>query len=156
MNSAMRLVSFTLLCAAPLLALLAGCGEGHARYTPTSSEARTSLEAALNAWRDGKPYGAIEAKPPVHIADSTWQAGQQLESFEIGPEEDGGDGTKQFPVKLTLKKAKASQDVRYVVHGRDPVWVFSAEEYKHMIDMDNKPVTKTQPKSAGRQSGRDR
>jgi hypothetical protein len=152
MKSAMRFFSVSLITAAPFALLLAGCGDGHARYTPTANEARSSLEAALTAWRDGKPYGAIEATPPVHIADSTWQSGQQLESFEIGKEENGVDGTKQFDVKLTLKKAKASHDVRYVVHGRDPVWVFSAEEYKHMLAMDNKPAATPQPKSRGRQS----
>ena len=41
--------------ALPLVSLLAGCGASHARYTPTSDEARSSLEAALTAWRDGKP-----------------------------------------------------------------------------------------------------
>ena len=60
--------------------------------------------------------------------------GQQIESFQIGDEEDGGDGTKQFVVKLTMKKAKAGQDVRYFVHGRDPVWVFSEADYKQMLE----------------------
>ncbi len=77
-----------LVVAAPLLGLLAGCGEGHAKYKPTADEARTSLEAALTAWRDGKPYGPIETKPPVHMVDSVWQGGQQIESFQIGDEED--------------------------------------------------------------------
>ena len=86
--------------------LLAGCGASHARFTPTSGEARSSLEAALTAWRDGKPYGPVAATPPVQVADSAWQAGQQVESFEIGDEEDDGDGTKQFVVKLKMKKPR--------------------------------------------------
>jgi len=118
---------------------MVGCGASHARFTPTSGEARSSLEAALTAWREGKAVGEVESKPPVRVVDPAWQAGRQLESFQIGDEEDGGDGTKQFVVKLTMKKAKGAEDVRYVVHGRDPVWVFTAEEYKHMLDMDNKP-----------------
>src|ERR1017187_5099766 len=100
--------------------VVAGCGgTGHAKFTPTAGEARSSLEASLTAWRDGKPSGEIDATPPVRMVDSEWQRGQQIESFQIGDEEDTGDGTKQFTVKLTMKKAKNQQEVRYVVHGRD-------------------------------------
>jgi len=152
----MRFRCAGLVLLAPLLGLMAGCGASHARYVPTSGEARSSLEAALTAWRDGKAVGDVEAKPPVHVVDSAWQAGRQLESFQIGDEEDVGDGTKQFVVKLTMKKAKGEQDVRYVVHGRDPVWVFTAEEYKHMLDMDNKPETAPTSKAGSRRSGRQR
>ena len=106
MKTALRFRRQGLVVLVPLLGLIAGCGASHARYTPTSGEARSSLEAALTAWRDGKAFGEVPAKPPVHMVDSAWQAGQQIESFEIGDEEDGGDGTKQFPVKLTMKNAK--------------------------------------------------
>jgi hypothetical protein len=149
----MRIQNGRLFILAPFLGLALGCGASHARYVPTGGEARSSLEAALSAWRDGKAFGAVEAKPPVHVVDSAWQAGKQLESFEIGEEQDGGDGTKQFVVKLKIKQAKAEEEVRYVVHGRDPVWVFTAEEYKHMLDMDDKPVTARRPTPAARRSG---
>src|SRR5579864_5228863 len=107
MKTAMRFRREGLVVLVPLLGLIAGCGASHARFTPTSGEARSSLEAALTAWRDGKAYGQVEAKPPVQMVDSAWQAGQQLESFQIGDEEAGSDGSKQFVVKLTMKKAKA-------------------------------------------------
>ncbi len=145
-----------LVAALPLVGLLAGCGASHARYTPTSGEARSSLEAALTAWRDGKPYGPVEATPPVQVADSAWQAGQQLESFQIGDEEDGGDGTKQFAVTLKMKKPPGDQAVRYFVHGRDPVWVYREEDYKRMVNMDNNPVPASSSKSGSRRSGRPR
>ena len=125
-------------------------------YKPTSGEARSSLEAALTAWRDGKPYGSVEATPPVQVADSAWQAGQQVESFEIGDEEDDGDGTKQFAVTLKMKKPPGDQSVRYFVHGRDPVWVYREEDYKRMINMDNNPVPTSSAKSGSRRSGRAR
>jgi hypothetical protein len=145
-----------LIAAALGLFLLAGCdASGRARFTPTQDEARASLEAALTAWRDGRPCGPIEASPPVQVADSLWQSGQQIESFQIGDEEDPGDGTKQFPVKLTMKKTKKVQEVRYVVHGRDPVWVFGEADYKQMIDMSNGPEPARNRSSgrAGRTSG---
>ncbi len=151
MNRTMRLRLLGLVLVAPGLMVLVGCdGTGHARYTPTKDEARSSLEAALTAWRDGKPCGTIDAKPPVHVADTAWQGGAQIEAFEIGEEEDPGDGTKQFPVKLTMKKAGAVQDVRYIVNGRDPVWVFSEPDYKKMIDMGNGPEPEKPKSSPGR------
>ncbi len=139
---------------APTSFVLMGCGgTGHSQFTPTQDEARSSLQAALTAWRDGKPYGPIAATPPVNVADSAWQAGQRIDSFQIGDEEDPHDGTKQFPVRLTLKKDKSTQEVRYIVNGRDPVWVFSEPDYKRMIDMGNGPETdkgKSRSGKAGR------
>jgi hypothetical protein len=96
---------------------------------------------ALTAWRDGRPCGPIEATPPVRVADSLWQGGQAIEAFQIGDEQAAEDGTKRFPVKLTMKKTKAVQEVRYIVYGRDPVWVFSEADYRRMIDMGNGPET---------------
>ena len=94
----------------------------------------------MTAWREGKPCGPIDAKPPVQVADTAWQAGQQVESFEIGEEKDEGDGTRQFVVAIKMKKPPGEQTVRYFVHGRDPVWVYREEDYKRMINMDNNPA----------------
>ena len=154
MRSAKRFLGAGLAALFPFLGL-AGCGSGHAKYTPTAHEARSSLEASLTAWRDGKPSGEIEATPPVRMVDSDWQGGQQIESFQIGDEEDTGDGTKQFTVKLTMKKAKNQQEVRYVVHGRDPVWVYREADYKRMLDMDNNPAP-AKSKSVSGRAGRAR
>jgi hypothetical protein len=156
MKTSMRIRDARLVILAPLLAMMAGCGASHARFVPTSGEARSSLEAALAAWRDGKAYGDIEAKPPIRVVDSAWQGGRQLETFQIGNEEDLGDGTKQFVVTLRMKKANADQQVRYVVHGRDPVWVFTEEEYQHMLNMDNKPDTAPLPRAGSRRVGKQR
>jgi hypothetical protein len=156
MNWVMRIRNLAIVAALPLVSLLTGCGASHARFTPTSVEARTSLEAALTAWRDGKPFGPIEATPPVQVADSAWEAGQQVESFEIGEEKDEGDGTKQFVVAVKMKKPPGDQSVRYFVHGHDPVWVYREEDYKRMINMDNNPVTNSPSKSGSRRIGRRR
>jgi len=156
MNFAMRFRFLALMTALPLMSVFTGCGASHARYTPTSGEARSSLEAALAAWRDGKPYGPIEATPPVQVADTAWQRGEKVESFEISAEEDGGDGTKQFAVTLKMKAPAGEKSVRYVVHGRDPVWVYRDEDYKRMLNMDNNPVTTSPSKSGSQRSGRRR
>ena len=135
--------------------LLVGCGTGYERYTPSSSEARDSLEVALTSWREGKAPGLIDGKPPVNVIDSAWQAGQQIESFTIGDEQDAGDGTKQFAVKLVTKPKKAEQEVKFVVHGRDPVYVFAEDDYMRMVNMDNNPVA-SKPNVASKPSGRGR
>jgi hypothetical protein len=145
-----------LLALSPVLGLLTGCGASHARFTPTSGEARSALEAALTAWRDGKPYGPVAGSPPVQVGDSAWQGGQQLEAFQIGDEEDAGDGTKQFAVALKMKKTGSDQSVRYIVHGRDPVWVYREEDYKRMLNMDNNPVQRSGSAGGARPTGRRR
>ena len=118
-------------------------------YTPTSDEARGSLETALTAWRDGKPCGPIEASLADPGCRLGLASGQQIESFEIGDEKDDGDGTKQFAVKLKMKKPARRRTVRYFVHGRDPVWVYREEDYKRMINMDNNPEPARPARSRG-------
>jgi hypothetical protein len=141
--------------AAALLLPLAGCdGSGNARFAPDADVARSSLETALTAWRDGRPCGPIEGTPPIRIADSRWQNGEQIASFQIGDEQADQDGTKQFPVKLTIKKSGTVEDVRYIVHGRDPVWIYSEADYKRMIDMGNGAEPAKARPAAGRRGGR--
>ena len=55
-----------------------------------------------------------------------------------------------------MKKPAGDQSVRYVVHGRDPVWVYREEDYKRMLNMDNNPVPTSSSKSGARRSGRPR
>jgi hypothetical protein len=150
MNWVQRYHRLALMAASLLVSPLTGCGASSARFKPTSDEARSSLEAALTAWRDGKPYGSVVATPPIQVGDSAWQAGDQVESFEIGEELDD-DGTKQFVVAFKMKKPPGDQSVRYYVHGRDPVWIYREEDYKRMLNMDNNPVTTS--KSKTRRSG---
>jgi hypothetical protein len=145
-----------LFAAVPLLSLLAGCGEGQSRFKPTAGEARSSLEAVLTAWRDGKPYGPIEATPPVRVVDSVWEKGQQLESYQIGDEQDAGEGTKKFSVKLKLKKPPADQEVLYFLFGRDPVWVYLEDDYKRVMNMENSPDSTPRSKAGSQRTGRSR
>ena len=122
-----------------LLAAAAGCGSDTARYTPTAEVARKSLEAALAAWRDGRPMGSIEgSSPPVWAVDSNWQSGEKLEAFQVLGEDDV-DGSKQFTVRLTMKGPRGETEARYVVHGRDPIRVYRGEDFARAMDMDNQP-----------------
>jgi hypothetical protein len=119
-----------------------GCGSGAGQFTPTQDEARTALEKALAAWSAGRACGSIEGTPPVQVVDSDWLAGGRIDSFEIGEEKDLGDGTRLFMVKLTRKSQKNAssvQEVRYVLHGHSPVYVFREEDYQRTLNMENNP-----------------
>jgi hypothetical protein len=109
----------------------AGCTSSNTgRYIPSGATARQSLEAALKAWQQGQPPGRIDAvSPPVQAVDCKWQAGQKLDGFEILQEEPG-DGPRWFSVRLKLRQPSGEQVVRYVVVGRDPVWIYREDDYK--------------------------
>lgn len=155
MNRTFRIPAPPLAPATMLVLFVAGCGgAGNARFTPDADVARSSLQTALAAWQDGKPYGPIEATPPIRVADSPWQNGQQIQSFEIGDEQADSDGTKQYPVKLTFKKSGKVEEVRYYVHGRDPVWIYSETDYKRMVDMGNGTEPAKPRGTTGRRGGR--
>ena len=122
-----------------------------AQFTPTQDEARSSLEAALDRlarrqalWPDrgDSPGQRVPTRPGKAASRSIRSRSATRKTLS--------DGTKQFPVKLTLKKDKSTQEVRYVVNGRDPVWVFSEADYKRMIDMGNGPETGKGNSKAGR------
>ena len=122
-----------------LLSAPAGCGSDTARYAPTMDVARKSLEAALTAWRDGRPMGTLEGDtPPVRVVDSSWRSGEKLEAFQVLGEGDA-DGRKEFTVRLTMKEPRGEKEARYIVHGRDPIWVYRGEDFARAIDMGNQP-----------------
>ncbi|MFN0051160.1 MAG: hypothetical protein ACKV0T_03160 [Planctomycetales bacterium] len=115
-----------------LLLLLAGWGCGgnsEKSYIPSDDAARSALQAALGAWQGGqaKPGAITTAKPTVQVSDPVWEAGTKLSSFEIKPLE--GESPRRFSVKLVLEGAADSQEVVYVVFGKDPLWVVREEEF---------------------------
>jgi hypothetical protein len=109
-----------------------GCAsKGYDKFIPSEDKARQALEAALNAWRDGKKPGPVEGAPmPVQVVDSQWLYGKQLRSYEIVGEEPN-DGPRVFSVRLTLQKPAGQQaTVRYYVVGKDPLWIYREDDYK--------------------------
>jgi hypothetical protein len=131
--------------------LLPGCDSGNGRITPKGDEARTAVESALSAWRDGRPYDKLESTPPVRVVDSAWRDGQKIESFEIVGEEGRDDGTKAFSVRLSSSKPKGERKVNHVAYGLATLWVYREEDYKRMLQMDNNPgATKSRARSSRR------
>jgi hypothetical protein len=116
-----------------------GCSRNNseADYETPDDTVQKALTAALTAWKDGKPPGAIEgASPPVQVVDSKWQNGDKLESFEILGEEDGPEGpSRVFSVKLTSPAGEV-QTVRYVLVGKGHVWVYREEDFGRATGME--------------------
>jgi hypothetical protein len=118
-----------------ILVAAAGC-QGRAsdpsRFVPSSVTARSAVTAALDAWKDGKPTGALGGtSPAVHVVDETRLPGQRLVRFDVLSEVPGG-GPRTFTVALELSDPPAKQAVRYVVVGLDPLWVFRQEDFDKM------------------------
>jgi hypothetical protein len=123
-------------CSIPLLALLLlGCSKTGKRtedFTPSTDNARQALEAALNHWKAGNPPGSVPGTTPqVEAVDAKWRAApKQLQAFEIIGEEPRGaeSAPRYFKVKLTMTSG-TPQEVRYVVVGIDPLWVYREQDF---------------------------
>ena len=68
-----------------LAALLAsGCGKDLPPAVDTGDAGR-QLDAALAAWRDGKPFESLAAgEPPVVFNEPLWKEGAKLVAYELG------------------------------------------------------------------------
>jgi len=115
---------------------------------PAVEAARPALEAALDAWKGGKPPGTIDGATRVHAVDTDWQRGQTLEGYEILADEPGA-GSRTFTVRLTLGGPTRQQEVRYVVLGTEPVNVMREEDFRRNADMEDAPPAARCPSSAG-------
>lgn len=112
--------------------LLAGCSPGGKveDFTPPADNARKALEAALGHWKAGNKPGTIPGTAPaVEVVDQKWKGGQKLTAYEILGEEPGGGGPRTFKVRLTLSQGPPVE-VRYIVVGIDPLWVYRDEDFK--------------------------
>jgi hypothetical protein len=108
-----------------------GCNKNpESRYIPSGATARESVEAALNAWKNGEPPGSIKlGEKPVNIVDSRWQRGTKLESFQV-TEELAPNPHPSYKVKLQFAKETASSETTYLVIGLDPLLIYRSEDYE--------------------------
>jgi hypothetical protein len=113
------------------LAACLGCGNGGTdQFLPSENVSRKALEAALTAWQNGQPMDQVgSASPAIQVAEPRWQSGEKLGGYEIVKEESEA-GHTFFSVKLKLKSKGSEQLVRYVVVGKDPLWVYTEDEFK--------------------------
>lgn len=122
-----------------ILLVVPACGGGP-NMNPSADRARTALEAALAAWKEGRRPGLIEGTdPPVQAIDNEWTNGRKLASFEVVGEKPS-EADKRFIVKLGYASPAASAEAVYVVLGASPIAVFREEDYARTINMDNNPA----------------
>jgi hypothetical protein len=108
-----------------------GCpGPGTGRYIPSEDTSRKALETALDGWKNGQVPGTVLGSGPgVTLVDSKRKPKQQLDKYEILKEENQ-EGHVFYSVKLTLKNPRGEEVTRFVVVGRDPLWVYREEDFK--------------------------
>ncbi len=117
---------------------------GGPSVVPRAEIARSSLETALTAWRDGKKPGDLaQQTPPIQVVDNEWTTGRKLSSFEIGAETPS-EADKRFTVKLNYANSKAEESVTYVIIGTDPVAVYREADFLRTLNMDNNPKAPAQ------------
>ncbi|ODT97204.1 MAG: hypothetical protein ABS79_07610 [Planctomycetes bacterium SCN 63-9] len=117
-----------------------GCrGESEPLRPPPTELARSSLASALDAWKAGRPAGGklIGSNPGVGVVD-TLQAERPLVDYEIVGALFALPEARPFAVRLTLDSPREILSARYVVLGRDPIWVFRQEDYELILHWEHK------------------
>jgi hypothetical protein len=120
------------LVGAVLLIGCCGCGRSESHLIPTETTARQVLETTLNAWQNHQPPGKISTGPPsIEVVDAKWRDGDKLQSYEIIGSEPS-EGPPRFSVRLTVVpsggEVAQQETVQYVVLGKEPIWVYRAED----------------------------
>lgn len=96
---------------------------------PPEEAARAALTSALDSWKKGEQPGEVAGTTPVvRVEDFLWKSGAKLLQYEILGVV-AGEAPPQFNVRLTVEGTSASE-VKYVVVGKDPVWVFRDKDYE--------------------------
>ena len=92
------------------LALAAGCGR---KLDPPvePSQAGEVLRAALDAWKNGEPYGALEKRdPPMYFNEREWEAGKKLVNYHVGEvTRMGRQGRCSVKLTLQAKEGKTTE-----------------------------------------------
>jgi hypothetical protein len=126
-------------CALLVASCALGCdGPNEAgRFVPPEDVAQDALAAVLTAWQRGDAASlALDDKTAIQAVDQHRRPGQTLEAFEIVGEV-AGDGGRWFEVELRLDDPPATEQVRYVVVGVNPLWVFRQIDYELLSHWDH-------------------
>jgi hypothetical protein len=136
----MRRKILGLLATAALATGCHGADRGPADFNaPELGPARAALVASLDAWKAGRRESGvlIGAAPAIGIVDSL-RTDRPLLGYEVvGPLLAVAKG-RPFAVRLELDSPREAVDVRYVVMGRDPLWVFRHDDLDLMLHWEHK------------------
>lgn len=129
---------------AALLLVGAGCSDKTTNYTPSVSDAESTLRQSLDAWKAGLPAGEIAGTTPlIFVTDASRKPGQVLANYRILGEtrriqgETRGPSGRTFVVVLNLQNPEEELRVQYIVVGIDPLWVFRQEDYELLTRWDH-------------------
>ncbi len=111
---------------------------------PERAVGRLAVEKALGRWRDS---AESEAKGPqseqVVFVDQQRKPGQRLRAFALLGDFEV-ESCRCFKVRLELTEPEESKLVVYYVFGRDPMWVYRAEDFERIMhwemEMPNTPA----------------
>lgn len=98
-----------------MLVGLWGCGDAAKVHPVDADVARSALDEAMQAWKDGKKPADLQ--PDMYATDQDWVAGKKLVSFEILDEEEVEGSNVNLRVKRTLSPEDRSVDptVKYII-----------------------------------------
>jgi len=109
-----------------LLGLAAGCGSAETPTHPLNPIiARSSVERALQAWRDGRK--PADLKPDIIVGDGAWEQGRRLVDFKILADEETSDGSNlHIRVLRTFDSngAKSESKITWIVGTHPVVTIF--------------------------------
>jgi hypothetical protein len=126
---------------------LSGCGLSNSseRYIPNEPVARLALTKALTAWQQGSLGTSLplDETIAIEVVDKQRREGQMLVDFKILGDV-SVDGGRWFEVQLKLDNPRQTEQVRYVVVGINPLWVFRQYDYEMLGHWDH-PMPENAP-----------
>ena len=141
--------------------VVAGCGDSNHGSTelgpPDLESSKAALVKSLDAWKaDQRGSGVIiGSKPSIGIVDAMRTERSLLGYEVVGPLMVVEKG-RPFAVRLNLDAPRETIAARYVVIGRDPLWVFRQEDFdrmlhwEHKMDLESETLPAPPPTSSGK------
>ena len=138
----MRFRSSKILVVASILAAC-GCGSEPPPIVPDSALSRKALDAAMSAWKQGRPTGQIESTSPrIQVIDAHRVPGQTLERYEV-LSDTASPRARTFSVRLHMKNPDERVMERFLVVGLDPVLIFRQKDFDLIMHWEHKMEPET-------------
>lgn len=140
MNGTRRLPLCWLLSAAVFGAGCEKTPRGPADLNAPGLEAsKAALTASLEAWKGNRRESGvmIGSNPSIGVVDSTRLERPLLDYEVVGPLM-VAEKARPFAVRLVLDSPRETVSARYLVLGRDPLWVFREEDFERMLHWEHK------------------
>jgi hypothetical protein len=114
---------------------------------PERAVARAAVEKSLGRWRDSLETKTSGPKSEqVVFVDQQRRPEQRLRAFALLGDYEH-ESCRCFKVRLDLSEPEESKFAVYYVFGRDPMWVYRAEDFERIMhwEMDMSGAAKAAP-----------